>query len=145
MTSSRPPNLTEKLASVLLVLKLGDDWLIPEPIRSKGSADEILKCCQWDHYPVRRSDGGTNDPRNIRPLPAAVHAEKTAKKDLPEIAKGKRLSASAEETRRIILAKVGKIADDEVMRRKRKHPLPCGKLSGWKKPFGKLNAVRRVK
>lgn len=143
--SSRPPNLTEKLASVLLVLKLGDDWLIPEPIRSKGSADEILAYCQWDHYPVRRADGGTNDPRNIRPLPVAVHAEKTAKKDLPEIAKGKRLSASAEETRRIILAKVGKIADDEVMRRKRKHPLPCGKHSGWKKPLGKLNAVRRVK
>lgn len=142
--SSRPPSLSEKLASVLLVLKLGDDWLIPEPIRSKGSADEILKCCQWDHYPVRRADGGTNDPRNVRPLPAAVHAEKTAKKDLPEIAKGKRLSRAAEETRRIILAKVGQIADEDVKRRKRANPLPCGKRSGWKKPLNG-NAVRRVK
>ena len=142
--SSRPPNLTEKLASVLLVLKFGDDWLIPEPIRSKGSADEILKCCQWDHYPVRRADGGTNDPRNIRPLPAAVHAEKTAKKDLPEIAKGKRLSASAEETRRIILAKVGKIAESEVKRRKRRNPLPCGRDSDHKRRLdGRI--VRRVK
>ena len=139
----RPPSLAEKLASVLLLLKVGDEWLIPEPIRSKGNAKEILKCCQWDHYPIRRVDGGTNDPRNIRPLPDHVHAAKTAKKDLPEIAKGKRIRRSVEKTRAIILAKVGRPADDEVRRRRKKHPLPCGRDSGWKKPLGK-NAIRRV-
>ena len=142
--TSRPPNLREKLASLLLLLKIGEDWLIPEPVRSQGSADDILKCCEWDHYPVRRADGGDNDPRNIRPLPRTVHAEKTAAKDIPAIAKGKRLARSAEETRRIILAKVGRLADEEVRRRKARHPLPCGKLSGWKKPLNG-NAVRRTK
>jgi hypothetical protein len=140
----RPPSLTEKLASVLLQLKLGDGWLIPEPIRSTGTAHEILAYVQFDHYPVRRADGGTNDPRNLRPLPIAVHAAKTAEKDIPEIAKGKRIRRSVEETRAIILSRIGQLAETEVKRRKRKHPLPCGKLSGWKKPLGK-NAIRRVK
>jgi hypothetical protein len=144
MTSRRPPSYSEKLASVLLLLKVGDEWLIPEPTRSKGNAREILALCHWDHYPIRRADGGTNDPRNIRPLSIAAHGDKTAKTDIPQIAKGKRLARSAEETRRIVLARVGQLADAEVNRRTSARPLPCGKLSGWKKPLGK-NAARRVK
>jgi hypothetical protein len=144
MTRHRPPTYPEKLAAVLLLLKVGDEWLIPEPTRSKGNAHEILRYATWDHYPIRRADGGTNDPRNIRPLSIAAHGEKTAKTDIPQIAKGKRLARSAEETRRIILARVGQLADAEVMRRKRKHPLPCGKASGWKKRLDG-QVVRRVK
>jgi hypothetical protein len=138
----RPPSYPEKLAAVLLMLRIGDEWLIPEPIRSKGTAHDILKCTVWDHVtPV--ANGGSNDPRNLQPLSVAAHAVKTAK-DIPAIAKGKRLARSAEETRRIILARVGQLADAEVMRRKRKHPLPCGKASGWKKRLDG-QVVRRVK
>jgi hypothetical protein len=144
MTRHRPPTYPEKLASVLLMLRIGDEWLIPEPVRSTGTAKQILSCTQWDHYPIRRCDGGTNDPRNLRPLSVAAHAQKTATVDIPAIAKGKRIRRSVAETRAIILAKVGQLADAEVERRKSRKPLPCGRASGWKKPING-NAVRRVK
>jgi hypothetical protein len=101
----RPPSYSDKLASVLLMLKIGDEWLIPEPVRSKGSTREILSCAVWDHItPV--ANGGGNDPRNLQPLSSPAHAIKTAK-DVSGIAKGKRLARTADETRRIILARIG--------------------------------------
>jgi hypothetical protein len=140
----RDPNLSEKLACVLLLLKVGDEWLIPEPIRSSGSAKDIIALIQFDHDPIPYANGGGTQPQNLTPRSVAQHREKTATVDLPRIAKGKRLARSAKETRRIILARIGQLADAEVNRRKRKHPLPCGKASGWKKPMNG-NAVRRTK
>lgn len=47
----------------------------------------------------------SNDDRYIVPRGKPVHAEKTAKRDIPEIARTKRLSSDQEEHRRRMLAK----------------------------------------
>lgn len=46
-----------------------------------------------DHEIVR-AHGGSDYPPNVRPLCKACHAEKTAKVDIPAIAKGKRQTKS---------------------------------------------------
>lgn len=143
MTRTRPTYRQKLCAAYLRILALMGR-AIPYETAKQMSEDDIEALFEIDHHPILLANGGTNHPSNLVPRLAEMHREKT-RRDVSRIAKGKRLSASAEETRRVILAKVGKIADDEVMRRKRRNPLPCGKHSGWKKPFGKLNAVRRVK
>jgi hypothetical protein len=140
----RDPNLTEKLASVLLLLKVGNEWLIPEPLRSTGSAAQIAATVEFDHDPIPYANGGTTAPQNLTPRSIAAHAEKTATIDLPRIAKGKRLERTHEEFRRLLLRKIGQGLDAEAARCKRGRRLPCGKDSGWKKPMNG-NAVRRVK
>lgn len=48
-------------------------------------------------------DPPENDPRYIRPMPRAEHREVTAKRDIPAIAKTKRLSRKQAEFRRRML------------------------------------------
>lgn len=144
----RSPNLSEKLAATLLFLKTGNDWLIPEPVRSEGSAKQILALVQFDHDPIPHANGGGTEPQNLTPRRVAQHQDKTCRIDTPRIAKGKRLSEADRAHCAALAAKVGMIAEAEVERRKTRTipsgPLPCGKKSGWKKPMnGK--AVRRVK
>jgi hypothetical protein len=54
---------------------------------------------KWDTIPP------ANDPSHIVPLAKPVHGEKTAKVDIPQIAKTKRLANDHEEFRRKILSR----------------------------------------
>lgn len=103
MTRRRAPNLTEKTAACLLMLKRGEDWLIPEPIRSTGTAEEICKAVEWDHA-FLHALGGDTRPQNITPLRKADHKEKS-RKDNGIAAKSKRLTKKEEEFRARLLAK----------------------------------------
>jgi hypothetical protein len=138
-----PPTLRQKLCAAYLRILALEGRGIPFTTAAQMTEKDIEALFEVDHYPVLACNGGTNHPSNLVPRSKVAHGEKT-KRDRKIIAKGKRLSAAAQETRRVILARVGQIGDAEVKRRKAKHPLPCGRLSGWKKPLGK-NAVRRVK
>ncbi len=140
----RPPTYRQKLCAAYLRILALMGRAIPHETAKEMTEASIEALFEVDHHPIPVANGGTNHPSNLVPRLKEMHREKT-RRDLSRIAKGKRLSRAAEETRRIILAKVGQIADEEVKRRKRANPLPCGKRSGWKKPLGKLNAVRRVK
>jgi hypothetical protein len=140
----RAPNKDERIAASLLMIKKGEDWLIPEPIRSSGDTKKILAYVQWDHGVPDALGGGTG-AGNIRPMTVADHAIKT-KRDVKEIAKAKRLAKSHAEFRRKILAKSE--PDVEVVQ-KTKHkakipsrPMAGGKKSPWKKTFNK-GTVRR--
>jgi len=101
----RAPNLTEKAAACLLMIKRGDgSWLIPEPLRSEGTAKEIVSSVEWDH---RHPDklGGTTDPQNLQPLdPKLEHKFKT-RRDRKNIAKAKQAEKKHEEARRKMLAR----------------------------------------
>ncbi len=95
----KQPTKTEKLAAVLLMLKRGNVWLIPEPVRSSGTAAEICSAVEFDHatpFAVIRDRGPAyyNRPQNLTPLPPAAHLEKT-RRDVKAIAKGKRITAKA--------------------------------------------------
>lgn len=99
----RAPNASEKIAAALLQIKRGDNWLIPEPLRSSGDARAICAAVQWDHGTPHAIGGGT-DPSNMRPMTPRDHAEKT-KRDVAAIAKGKRLAKAQAEFRARLLGK----------------------------------------
>lgn len=143
----RRPNLTEKLAAALLRLTEGGRPLIPEPLRSEGTAAQICAAVQFDHDPIPYANGGTTAPQNLTPRSIPGHQAKTAKVDIPRMSKGKRLSEKQRAFCRKMQAKAGQIADHEAAIRKsrivRSQPLPCGRNSAWKKPLNG-NAVPRA-
>lgn len=85
----RRPNMTERLAAVLLMLKRGESWLIPEPIRSKGTAKEICDSVEWHHttpFAIVRE----TKPQALTPLRPDAHAIETRKVTIPMVTKVKR-------------------------------------------------------
>lgn len=87
------------------MLKRGDgSWLIPEPLRSQGTADEICRGVEWQHEHMVCL-GSDNNPRMLTPMRPEDHAEITAKRDLPRAAKVRRLIKKEEEFRSRVLAK----------------------------------------
>ena len=86
MTGRAHINLTTKLASALLAL-----GHIPYADAKLMTADQICSLYHFDHYPIRKADGGLDEPWNLQPLGIMDHRVKTAKKDKPELAKQARL------------------------------------------------------
>ena len=134
----RKPNRTEREASALLQIKRGDQWLIPEPLRSTGDAKAICAYVTY-HHNVEHAIGGTLAPQNLEPLAEHVHDEITAKKSIPAIAKAKRLSKAQEEFRRKMLAKSDQ-ADSERVRGQAEpppdsRPMHGSRRSKWKHKF----------
>lgn len=76
------PNLSQKLASALCII-----LEIPHEHAKLMHEDQINSLVEWDHYPIRRADGGSNHPSNLRPLLIGAHREKTYKHDAPDMAK----------------------------------------------------------
>jgi hypothetical protein len=110
MRSKRPHvNLTTKLASALLNMKRLDEngvWVsvIPHDEAKTLTADEIIARFDF-HHGFAWSLGGGNHPSNLTPLPREDHRDRTAKIDVPTIAKVKRLSREQEEFRSRVLAR----------------------------------------
>jgi len=132
--TKRLPNKTEKIAACLLLLKRGDDWLIPEPIRSTGSADEICRCVEWHHTILPHELGGDTRPQNITPLLVEDHKIETHKVTRPAIRRAQRLSeaqaAHHEAMRRKLL---GRSEHGEPKSRMKGRPLPGTKASGLRR------------
>lgn len=115
----RKPNATEREASALLQVKracpachghgamldgvdggglicgdclgTGSIWLIPEPLRSEGTAAQVVAAVDYHHWKLFHAQGGGLEPQNIEPMLRAEHKIETAKKTIPEIAKSKRV------------------------------------------------------
>lgn len=125
MTARRKkPNLSEKYAGALLRIKIGaegGEWLIPEPLRSSGTAKEIIAYTELDHAKLV-AHGGTNKPQNLYPMAKADHREKS-RTDTGRAWKGKRLEADTEAFRQRLLAKIGvAVRCKESSKPKRKWP-----------------------
>jgi hypothetical protein len=141
----RAPNATEKIAAALLKIKVGAEggyWLIPEPVRSEGTAAEICKAVQWDHI-RRHAEGGDTRPQNIDPLLVATHAVKTNKIDKPEIAKGKRYGAKEEAFRARLLAKQSGQVIADAGKKPKRSSFAANRDGPYRKPFNKP-AERRI-
>ena len=108
------PTLTQRLAAALLQIRRGKDWLVPEPLRSEGSAEQIVAWVEWDHYPIPVWLGGDNRPQNLQPLTKAEHMVKSSSYDTPNAAKAKRIEEK----------KAGKTS---------KRPMLGSRASGWRK------------
>jgi len=89
----KEPTLAIKLAAALLQIRDAQghpliDWEHAKLL----SAEQINSLFQWDHYPIRVEAGGPTEPWNLVPRFIMAHRIKTAKVDIPEIAKIKRVS-----------------------------------------------------
>jgi hypothetical protein len=80
--------------------------VIPHRDAKRMTEDEILARFEFDHN-VHAAIGGTEQHWNLTPRTKETHRAKTAKKDVPMIAKAKRVEASHEEFRRKMLSKTG--------------------------------------
>ena len=85
--------LQTKLASALLELDRYQNGVlcIPYEHTKAMSAEQICSLWAFDHWPIRKADGGSDHPSNLMPRLIAAHREKTAKIDVPEMAKSKRI------------------------------------------------------
>ena len=89
-------SLKTKLASALLtMLRPNADGklvrIIPHEEAKRLTADQILARFHWDHYPIRKADGGPDAPWNLEPRPVDEHQRKTRQVDQPQLAKQRRL------------------------------------------------------
>jgi hypothetical protein len=136
----RAPNKTERIAACLLMLKHGDEWLIPEPLRSTGTAEEICRCVDWDHA-FRHASGGDTRPQNITPMRKADHKLKTfgskattAGSDVHGAAQDKRIQRKQAEFKARMLAKA---TGEEPPRKKAKAKISSRPFSKESRPFSR--------
>lgn len=61
------------------------------------SEDQVLLLVHWDHYPVPHAEGGPDTHFNLVAALVPGHKEKTAKIDIPGIAKRKRITKAHQE------------------------------------------------
>lgn len=89
--AARAPNLTEKNAALVLAWLEARGEPIPHEHQQAMSAHQICSLVQYDHYPIRRVDGGTNHPSNLSVKLILGHREKTRTVDIPQIRKADRI------------------------------------------------------
>lgn len=113
----------QREAACLLAIKRGDgSWLIPEPLRSSGTPEEIIQAVQYDHA-TPHALTADDRPQNLTPMCRNDHRRKTAVKDVPEIAKSKRIAKADAEFRSRLLAKQTD-ADDLLKKRPNRAKIP---------------------
>ena len=100
MNHRKEIGLQTKLAAALLAL-----GKIDYGHAKQMTAKQICSLYSFDHYPIRYAEGGPTEPWNLVPRLIPEHREKTAKVDVPQIAKARRLSQEQEAFRRRLLAK----------------------------------------
>lgn len=120
----KPPNLTEKLASALLMLTDGHGRPLIDREEAKGmTAAQIVGLFEFDHG-IHRAIKGTNHPTNLTPRIYAEHRAKTAKIDVPQIAKTKRISRANNEHVNQLLRKIGVDVPPRPRSRLQSRPFP---------------------
>lgn len=90
-------SLKTKLAAVICQLFLTHDEAVAL------SEEQALQLVNWDHYPVPHAEGGPDTHFNLMAVLVPGHKEKTAKIDIPGIAKRKRVSEAHEQFRQRLL------------------------------------------
>lgn len=101
-------SLKTKLAAALLTMMRPDESgalvrIISHEEAKTLTADQIIARFHFDHYPIRKTDGGVDEPWNLEPRPIAEHDKKTREVDIPQIAKQKRIRG---ETRNVPRQKI---------------------------------------
>lgn len=96
--SRKAISLKTKLASALLQMLRPDDSgnlvrIIPHEEAKALTADQIISRFDFHHYPIPHAHGGPDEPWNLDPVLRPDHQRITAKRDIPMIAKTKRIQA----------------------------------------------------
>jgi hypothetical protein len=125
------------LAETMRVEK--DGKLVPVITHAQAkrmTEDEIEALFQWDHN-VHHAIGGCIQHWNLTPMLVAQHAVKTAKQDIPQIAKTKRLEKATEEFRRKLLAKTGS-EPETAETKKQTHKMQSRGFQQWRNFKGEI-------
>lgn len=140
--------LKVKLAATLLQMKRMDAngqlvRVISHEEAKSLTADQIISRFQFDHFPIPHAEGGPDLPWNIDPSPTPEHRVKTAKVDVPQIAKSKRVRDNEAEHNKAMAWKTGmRAAAAEARRPKRGPSWPSRPIPS--RPFSKMKRkVRR--
>lgn len=96
MTARGHISLKEKLASALCQMLCDDGAgnlvpVIPYEHAKQMTADQVLSLWHWDHYPIRKTDGGPDRHFNIVPRLILGHRVKTSTIDVPQTRKADRI------------------------------------------------------
>jgi hypothetical protein len=135
MTRAHIP-LQTKLAATLLAL-----GHIPHDDARLMSAGMICSLYHFDHDPIPKAEDGPDEPWNLTPRLITQHREKTAKVDVPGIAKRKRVAAKQEQHSERMQAKLTGEAPSE--RRPRSRKLQSRGFQKIHKPLRSRNDLRR--
>lgn len=138
-------SMAEKLDAALLALLEAQGVPIPREEQRGLQIGAVASRFDFDHWPQTVALGGTNHPSNLVPRLRAEHRAKTAKTDIPMIAKVKRNGKAYEEFKAKMLAKVRGDVDD-ILAGKAKKPKAEIRNRGFDKSFSKRmngSVVRR--
>jgi len=96
--SRKPLSMKVKLASALLQMLRADDTgklvrIISHEEAKTLSANEIISRFDFHHYPIPHAHDGPDEPWNLEPMLRGDHRKVTAERDIPMIAKTKRIQA----------------------------------------------------
>ena len=138
----------EKCAA-LICLAFG----IPYDHAKAMDVDAVLSLVDFDHYPIPKAHGGPDKFFNLTPRLRPGHRIKTAKIDIPVIAKTKRVRAANAAHTRIMLnktfgdAKVFEELFQEFMvgRPKAKRKMPSRPFPKGQRKMQSRNTLRRAK
>jgi hypothetical protein len=133
MSKRRHINKDTKIAACLLELFERRGYGIPFREAQGMTVAAILARVQWAHA-VPHALGGSIHPTNLTPMPTAQHREETRKKDIPAIAKSKRIQrkrAAAPLTNAVERMIAIDVRGDKADRPKA--VMPGSKASGWKR------------
>ena len=134
-------SLKTKLAAALCsIVREVDGKLVPVVPREMAkqlSAGEILSMFDWNHI-VYHAIGGSDHHSNLEPMLTAEHRAVTAKKDIPRIAKTKRVAKKQAAHTAAMEAKISVapiVAKDETKRSRKwaTRAMPGSKSSGLRK------------
>jgi len=93
----KEPTLRAKLAAAIREL-----FKIPHEHAKLMTEDQILSLVEWHHI-VYHTDTADDSHHNLEPMLIKAHKERTAKIDVPQIAKTRRISKQHEEFQRRLL------------------------------------------
>lgn len=108
---TRRAHIPVKVELAAALLALGD---VPYEHAKLMTAEQIRSLYDF-HHNIRHAEDGTIHFSNLEPMLRPAHRERTAKIDIPAIAKGKRIRRREGEYRSRVLAKV--MGDHDEIRR----------------------------
>lgn len=86
---------------------------IPYDHRVLMSAEQVMSLLHFDHDPIPHTHGGPDEHFNLTGLSIMAHRQKTAKIDVPQIAKTRRIADGDARHQAIMAAKTALAHDDK--------------------------------
>lgn len=112
-------------------------------------ADQIISLFHLDHCPIPKAEGGPDEPWNLTWRLIRAHREKTAKTDIPAIAKGKRIRRKQAEHRAKMdiedIAEIEAITRAYELALQRKPKIPSRGFVKGHRPLRSRNTFQRRK